>query len=191
VLKNAGIDEDHKFILYLGSETPRMNLELILKAMAKLKKLLPQVKLLKIGDPQSYQGRKNTIELMDKLNLSGDVILMGYVPEEDLPYWYSAVDVLVYPCLYAGFGLPPLEAMACGTPVITSNTSSIPEVMGDGGLMVDPYNPDELMVKLYEVLTMEDLNKKLIRKGLERAKSFKWDDSAKKTQRVYEELQKS
>ena len=114
---------------------------------------------------------------------------MGYLPEEELPGWYAAADVVVYPCLYAGFGLPPLEAMACGTPVVTSNTTSLPEVVGDAGLMFDPHRVDELVTKLYEVLSYQNLQKKLIKKGLKRSQLFTWEHSAALTRQVYQELE--
>ena len=94
--------------------------------------------MLKIGNSQSFGARKQLLNYITDMGLQKDVIFIGYVPEEELPKWYNASDFLVYPCLYAGFGLPPLEAMACGTPVISSNTSSLPEVIGDAGIMVDP-----------------------------------------------------
>ncbi|KKI00370.1 hypothetical protein EO95_13930 [Methanosarcina sp. 1.H.T.1A.1] len=87
--------------------------------------------------------------LVNELNLQNDVIFTGYVPDEDLPALYNAADLFVYPSLYEGFGLPPLEAMACGTPVIVSNTSSLPEVLGDAGCLFDPLNPAELANSIY------------------------------------------
>jgi glycosyltransferase involved in cell wall biosynthesis len=188
ILEKHRLDGEQRYILYVGSETPRMNLELLLKALNKLKNLLPKVKLLKIGESQSYQARNKTLSLINSLKLNEDVILLGYVPEEDLPSWYNIADVLVYPCLYAGFGLPPLEAMACGTPVITSNTSSLPEVVGDAGVMIDPDNENQLMVKLYEILTMARYRNKIIKKGITRSKLFTWTESARKTLEVYEDL---
>ena len=127
----------------------------------------------------------NTIR---ELDLQNNVIFLGYVSEEELPKWYNASDLLVYPCLYAGFGLPPLEAMACGTPVITSNTSSLPEVVDDAGIMVDPNDDNSLELNMYNVLTQDDLTQKLAEKGLKRSKIFTWDNAAKETQEVYDSL---
>lgn len=182
------LDEDYRYLLYVGSETPRMNLDLLLLALAKLKNLIPQVRLLKIGEAQSYGAREELLRRVNELNLNQEVILLGYRPEEELPGWYAAADVVVYPCLYAGFGLPPLEAMACGTPVVTSNTTSLPEVVGDAGLMFNPHNVDELVTKLYEVLSYQDLQRKLIKRGLERSRLFTWEESAEKTRQVYQLL---
>lgn len=188
ILKRFKIPLEGKFVLYVGSETPRQNLDLLLKAFARLKKRVPNVKLLKIGDPQSFGARENLLSKIRRLELEKDVIFVGYVPEEDLPKWYNASDILVYPCKYAGFGLPPLEAMACGTPVITANTSSLPEVVGDAGLMVDPDDDAALSEEMYKILTDDNLKEELVKKGLKRAQLFQWDDAARKTLEVYNEL---
>lgn len=101
---------------------------------------------------------------------------------------YNAVDLFVFPSLYEGFGIPPLEAMACGTPVITSNTSSLPEVVGDAAIQINPYDVEKFAEEMYEVLTNERLKEEMIRKGLERSKMFSWENSAKKTLKVYREM---
>jgi glycosyltransferase involved in cell wall biosynthesis len=188
ILSKLNLPLDCKYILYVGSETPRQNLKFLLKAFNKLKKKLPNVKLLKIGEPQSYGARKKLLNSINDMGLQNDVIFIGYVIEEELPKWYNASDLLVYPCLYAGFGLPPLEAMACGTPVITSNTSSLPEVVDDAGIMVDPYNVDSMSLNMYEILTNQGLQTDLMRKGIKRAKLFNWDKSARETREVYDSL---
>ena len=186
ILNNLGILNHQKVVLYVGSETPRQNVPILIKAFARLKKEIPGVKLLKIGESQSYGAREIILNLINDLHLQEDVIFVGYVPEEDMPRWYNAADILVYPCEYAGFGLPPLEAMACGTPVITSNTTSLPEVVGEAGIMIDPQDHDLMADKMYEILTNDGLRNDLIKKGIERSKLFSWDDSAKKTLKVYE-----
>ena len=106
------------------------------------------------------------------------MVNLGYVDDEDMPVLYNLADIFVYPSLYEGFGLPPLEAMACGCPVISSNISSIPEVVGDASLMIDPYNIEELAKTIYEVLTDNKLREDKIRKGLERKKLFSWEKCA-------------
>ena len=186
----GGVESD-RYLLYVGSETPRMNLRVLLEALAKLKNLIPGVKLLKIGEAQSYGAREILLKKVKDLELERDVIFLGYVAEKYLPGFYRTAEVLVYPCLYAGFGLPPLEAMACGTPVITSNTSSLPEVVGDAGLMFNPQGVDELVTKLYEVLTYQKLREKLVKRGLERARMFSWEESAEKTLKLYKLLEQS
>ncbi|AXI24805.1 glycosyl transferase family 1 [Methanofervidicoccus sp. A16] len=179
------------FILYVGSEQPRKNFPTLIKAFYKLKTKygFNNIKLVKAGNPQiSKYKRKHIMKLIDKLNLQKDIIFTGYVPEEDLPALYNAADLFVYPSIYEGFGLPPLEAMACGTPVITSNTSSLPEVVGDAGIMVDPYDVDGLSKAMYEVLTNDGLREELRKKGLERAKLFSWKECAEEHLKVYEEV---
>jgi len=188
VLSKLNLSNDKKIVLYVGSEEPRQNVDKLIKAFAKLKKKEPEVKLLKIGTPNLYGMREKLLKLINDLNLQGDVIFTGFIPEEDLPKWYNAADLLVYPCAYAGFGLPPLEAMACGTPVITSNTTSLPEVVGDAGIMVNPNNINELADKMHEVLTNNGLREDMTKKGLKRAKMFNWNESAKKTMKIYEDL---
>ena len=105
---------------------------------------------------------KEIFETIDKLNIRDDVVFTGYVQDEDLPALYNAADLFVYPSLYEGFGLPPLEAMACGTPVITSNTSSLPEVVGDAGIMIDPYDVDKLADAMHEVLYNDRLREDIL-----------------------------
>ncbi|MTK63893.1 MAG: glycosyltransferase family 4 protein [Methanobacterium sp.] len=189
ILKQFNIPEDQKTILYVGSETPRMNLDYLIKSLSKLKKTFPDFKMIKVGDPQSFGARENFLNSINENRLEKNVIFTGYVAEEELPKWYNAADLLVYPCLYAGFGVPPLEAMACGTPVITSNTSSLPEVVGDAGIMVDPNDPMEMSRAMFEILTNESEMEAVVQRGLKRSKLFQWEDSARVTGQVYRELE--
>ena len=185
ILKRLNISDSCKVIMYVGSEEPRQNVDQLIKAFSEVKKKLGEVKLIKIGSPNLHGAREKLLELIEMLNLQKDVIFMDYVPEEELYKWYNAADLMVYPCSYAGFGMPPLEAMACGTPVITSNTTSLPEVVGNAGIMVDPRNIDALSINMYEVLTNEGLREDMSKKGLKRAKIFNWDESATKTLKIY------
>lgn len=186
ILKKYNIPLNSEIILYVGSEQPRQNISFLIKGFAELKKILPGAKLLKIGNPQWPKAREKLKKLIRELNLKEDVVFLGYVRQEELPKFYNAADLFVYPALYAGFGLPPLEAMACGTPVITSNISSFPEVVGDAGIMINPFNIPELTQAMLEILTEENLRENLIKKGLARAKMFSWEKAAKETLRVYE-----
>ena len=188
ILKTLKISNDKKIILYVGSETPRMNVPILIRALAELKKDLPNVKLIKIGEPQILGSRQKILNLIKYLNLQKDVFFKGYVTDNELPLWYNAADLLVYPCSYAGFGLPPLEAMACGTPVITSNTSSLPEVVGEAGIMIDPLDIKVMVKKMYQLLIDDELFNNLSKKGLKRAQYFNWDDSAKRTLEIYEKI---
>lgn len=173
------------FILYVGTLEPRKNIPSLIKAFYKLKKKNLQYKLVIAG--KKGWKYKEIFETIDKLNLQNDVVFTGYVSDEGLPALYNAADLFVYPSIYEGFGLPPLEAMACGTPVITSNTSSLPEVVGDAGIMVDPYDVDGLADAMHEVLADGGLRANMIKKGLERAKMFSWEQCAKETLEVYDD----
>jgi glycosyltransferase involved in cell wall biosynthesis len=188
ILRKYNIKNTDKIVLYVGSETPRQNVEVLIEAFSTLKNKIPNIKLIKVGESQSYGARKKILTLIKDLDLQDDVIFPGYVPEEELPLWYNAADVLVYPCDYAGFGLPPLEAMACGTPVITSNTSSLPEVVGEAGIMIDPKDSELMADKMHEILENETLWNEMKNKGLKRSKIFQWDDAADKTCQIYESI---
>jgi glycosyltransferase involved in cell wall biosynthesis len=118
---------------------------------------------------------------------SKDVILTDYVKDEDLPALYRAADIFVYPSLFEGFGLPPLEAMACGTPVITSNTSSLPEVVGDAAVLIDPYDHQDLVGALLKVVRDTPLRARMRDMGIEQAKKFTWHAAAEKTLELYRE----
>ena len=189
ILEDLNIPEDSPVVIYIGSEQPRQNVPNIIKAFSKAKKRIPNLKLVKIGRPQFYGARKNIMKLIDDLELNEEVYFINYVSEEDLPKWYNAADVLVYPCEYAGFGLPPLEAMACGTPVITSNTTSLPEVVGDAGIMINPHDIDLMSDMIYKVITDTEFKNKLVRKGIERSKFFNWEESARRTEEIYKNFQ--
>ncbi len=187
-LNKYRIGDADKVILYVGAEEPRKNLQFLINSFSKLKAKIPHIKLLKVGTPNYLLVRKKLLKQIESLNLQNDVIFTGYVSETELAEIYNAVDLFVFPSLYEGFGIPPLEAMACGTPVITSNTSSLPEVVGDAAIVVDPYDVNKFAEEMYELLTNDGLREEMIRKGLKRSKMFSWDSSAKKTLKVYKEL---
>ncbi|MCD6419940.1 MAG: glycosyltransferase family 4 protein, partial [Synergistetes bacterium] len=117
-----------------------------------------------------------------------DIILTGYVSDEELVKWYNRAQVFVLPSKFEGFGLPPLEAMACGTPVIVSNVASLPEVCGDAAYYVDPYDVEDIALGIRTVLSDENLQKELVRKGFERVKLFSWEKTAKQILEVFEEV---
>lgn len=174
------------FILYIGNLTKHKNIPLLIKAFYDVKQMGCPQKLVITGKKKwKYKEIFNTI---DKLDLHDEVIFTGYVPEEDLPALYNSADLFVYPSIYEGFGLPPLEAMACGCPVVTSNASSLPEVVGDAGIMVDPNSANELSNAINIVLKNDVLRKNLVIKGLNRAKMFSWEKCAKDTISVYCEV---
>lgn len=188
IVKRFGIKDTEKVILYVGSEQPRKNVPFLLEALSQLKKKLPEIKLLKIGTPQVPGVREKLLKLIETLGLQQEVIFAGYVSESDLTKYYNAANLFVFPTLYEGFGLPPLESMACGTPVISSNVTSLPEVVGDSAITIDPYDVDAFAEAMYDLLTDEKLRENMINKGLKRAQLFSWEKSAEETLKVYKQL---
>ena len=188
ILQKFGLPEDVKVILYVGSELPRKNLPTLIKAFGELRKQYGNVKLIKVGNAHSSHGRKKLMKLINELGLDNDVIFTGVVPEGELPQLYNAADLYVYPSIYEGFGMPILEAMACGCPVIISKAAALPEVAGDAAIAVDLYDIDAWVKAMYSMLTDDSLKNQMIGKGLERAKIFSWDKTARETTKVYEEV---
>jgi len=145
---------DKPYILYVGSERPRKNLDRLIEAFAAVRKEFPELLLVKVGVAgRAREYREGMMRKLESLGIIQAVIFVEYVSELDLAYYYSSAALLAYPSLYEGFGFPPLEAMACGCPVVTSNTSSLPEVVGEAGIMVNPYDTDSLVEAMRQVLT--------------------------------------
>ena len=177
----------HPFILFVGTLEPRKNIPTLLKAFYLLKKKnIPHKLVIVGGKGWKYDSVYETIK---SLNLQKKVIFTGYVPDEDLPKLYNAADLFVYPSLYEGFGLPPLEAMACGTPVITSNTSSLPEVVGDAGILVNPFSVEEIAGAMESILKNKSLREQMIKRGLKRSQMFSWEKCAKEVVKIYKSLE--
>jgi len=175
-----------RFILYVGTIEPRKNLTTLLEALKPLQGMYSGLKLVIAGRPGwLYQP---TFDRIKALGLEDQVRVLGYVPDEDLPALYRAAEVFVFPSLYEGFGLPPLEAMACGTPVICSNTSSLPEVVGDAGLLVNPHDVAAWTAALERLLSEAELRQELRQRGLHRATKFTWKEAAGRTLEVYQRL---
>ena len=175
-----------QFVLYVGNLEPRKNLPMLLRAFAQLvQRGLPHALVL-VGS----RGWKEEpiFSTLRALNLGARVFLPGYIPQDELPALYSAASVFVYASRYEGFGLPVLEAMACGAPVITSNVASMPEIAGNAGVLIDPNDETELTDALGRVLTDDELRTRLARAGLERAQSFSWERAAQATLAVYERV---
>ena len=166
------LEQGIRNILYVGSEDPRKNLPTLIRALAEVKQRVGEVRLLKVGASQFSRERQRLSTLIAEAGLEHDVRFFERVPEEDLPLFYSAADVLVLPSLYEGFGLPVLEAMACGTPVVCSRETSLPEVAGPAALLVSPRRPDELAGALVKVLSDRSLADEMRRKGLMQAATF-------------------
>ena len=145
-------------------------------------------KLILAGGIGQKHKDKEIFKTVRQLGLQKEVIFTGYIPDGDLPSLYNAADLFVFPSIYEAFGLPPLEAMGCGVPVITSDRGAFPEVVGDAGIMVDPYDIDGLAKAMHEILNNDGLREDMIKKGLERAKLFSWEKCAKEVLEVYEEV---
>jgi glycosyltransferase involved in cell wall biosynthesis len=180
----------HKpYILYVGSERRRKNLGRLFEAFATLRQEFPELKLVKVGGPgSSRQSRSETLKKLSSLGITEDVTFVDYISELELAYYYSSATLLAYPSLYEGFGLPPLEAMACGCPVVTANTSSLPEVVGEAGIMVNPYDTSSLVQAMRRVLTDDKLRNNMVSKGLEQSKKFSWEKTAELTLQVYNKV---
>lgn len=173
------------YLLYIGGINARKNVARLLEAYARVRQDYPDLCLVIGGQRQWKTGAIDTA--IERLALADDVHFTGYLNDADLPALYSAAKAFVWPSLYEGFGIPPLEAMACGTPTITSNSSSLPEVVGDAALMVDPYDVTALAQAIARVLTDGALRADLRRRGRNRAAQFTWERTARATLAAYEE----
>lgn len=167
----AKYDLPMAFLLYTGSLSPRKNLVRLLQAFARTGDALPH-KLVLTGS-KSWSDR-SVYEMMDTLRLRDRIRQIGYVEEQDMPALYTLADAYVYPSLYEGFGLPILEAMRCGCPVVASNASSVPEVAGDAAILVDPYNVDAMTAAIQTVLRDRQVRERLVASGFRRADMFSW-----------------
>lgn len=180
-------DLSDKFVLYVGSIFARRNIPRLLEALKAVAEKVPTVKLMIIGEDRAYPSQ-NIGERIKRLGLGNRVVWLDYVPEDDLILLYNVADLFAYPSSYEGFGLPILEAMACGTPVITANLSSLPEVAGDSALYVDPTSVSEMASAMVKVLTGEQIAESLSQRGLQRANSFSWREAAQETLQLFEDL---
>ena len=171
------------FILFLGTLEPRKNLTTLIRALALIKEEMPH-SLVLVG--QKGWLWEEIFEAVTKQGLQDRVHWTGYIPDEDRVLFYQAADFLVYPSWYEGFGMPLLEAMQSGCPVIASRVSALPEVVGDAGLLIDPGNPEALSRAMLRLIAEPGLKAKLREAGLTRARRFSWEDSARKTLEVFE-----
>ena len=179
VLRRYGIEFD--YILYVGEISDRKNLIRLLEAYDSLKKKckLRQRKLVLVG--KETIDTEKIVSEVKRLNLESQILFTGYVPDEDLPFLYNGASVFAFPSLYEGFGIPPLEAMQCHVPVVASSATSIPEVVGAGALLFDPYNVEDIADKLDQVLNRKIDLDALLQAGLKQADQFSWEDSARRT----------
>ncbi|MGE5632450.1 MAG: glycosyltransferase family 4 protein [Caulobacteraceae bacterium] len=182
IFNKYGIDK--KYILYLGGFSQRKNIARLIRAFKKVISEREEVlNLLILGE---YSRSYPTLwKLTEELELCDYVKFLNFVPTADLPYFYNGAEVYVYPSLYEGFGLPPLEAMQCGTPVVTSNVSSIPEIVGDACKLINPYSVDDIADSILSLLSDGDEWHKYSLMGREKAKEYSWQKTALKTMEVY------
>jgi glycosyltransferase involved in cell wall biosynthesis len=176
-----------RYLLYVGTLQPRKNLARVISAFSQLASAsaLADVQLVLAGKRGWLYD--DLFTQVARLGLAGRVLFPGYIPESDLPALLGGALAFVYPSLYEGFGIPVLEAGACGVPVITSNTSSLPEVAGDAALLVDPYDVDAIADAMYRLVTDEALRAELTRRGAENVKRFSWEKCARETLAVLEQ----
>jgi glycosyltransferase involved in cell wall biosynthesis len=182
--RKKGLPE--RFILFLGTLEPRKNVVSLLEAYAQLSASnVGSWPVLVIAGAKGW-FYEDIFAAVERLDLTERVIFSGYVPEEEKPLWYNAAELFVYPSLFEGFGLPPLEAMACGTPVIVCNTSSLPEVVGDAGIKVPPGDVSALAQAIAAMLHDQAGRAAWQERGLVQAERFSWHAAARQTVRVYE-----
>lgn len=174
------------YILITGSVEERKNIRRLLEAYAQLRRGGEQRPLVIAGARQRMSG--GVMEAVRRLGLEHQVIFTGYVEEADLSAVYSGADLFVFPSLYEGFGLPPLEAMACGAPVVCSNAASLPEVVGDAALLFDPQDVDGIAEAMQRVLADTALRQEMRQRGLARAQQFTWERTARETAAVYRQV---
>ncbi|MBA3572313.1 MAG: glycosyltransferase family 4 protein [Pyrinomonadaceae bacterium] len=184
VRQTYGINGD--YILSVGSIQPRKNLTRLLSAYERLRRTRPEGSLpqLVLVGKRAWLYRE-TLKAIEKLGTG--VIVTGYVPETDLPALYSGALCFVYPSFFEGFGLPPLEAMKCGTPVITGDRTSLPEVVGDGGVLVNPFDIDAIASAIATMVDDSSFRSRLRIESLNRARIFDWRETARRTLEVYKQ----
>lgn len=171
-----------KYLLFVGNVKPHKNITGLLRSFKEIIKeeQFQNLKLVIVGQREGFiQGIYNIDEMLDEWQLNYHVVFTGNIQDQTLKQYYQKAELLVFPSFYEGFGLPPLEAMACGTPAVVSNRASMPEVCGDACLYFDPYNTEEIKNSVLKVLKDQGLKKRLIQKGLERAKLYDWAKTAK------------
>ena len=184
VLKKNNLKEN--YLLCVGTLEPRKNILGLVKAFSKVLKNNPNEHLIIVGR-KGWKYRE-IFKLVKTKKLDDKITFLEEIDTKDLPALYSHAKMFVYPSLYEGFGLPPLEAMNCKCPVITSNNSSLPEVAKDAAILINPRNTKQLQNAIESLITNKRLRNKLIKLGLKQAKNFSWKDTARKTLKIYKSL---
>jgi glycosyltransferase involved in cell wall biosynthesis len=170
-----------QFVLHVGTLQPRKNLPILMEAMAQIKR--PEITLVLVGGKGWYY--EEIFTRVRQLGLENQVRFTGYVSEVDLPLWYNAASMLVFPSFYEGFGMPALEAMACGTPVVVANNSSLPEVVDEAGRLFEPEDIQALAEHIVTVLDDQEIAVTMRQKGMNRAKNYSWSESGQKLNSIY------
>ena len=174
------------YILYVGQvQHPNKNLPVLLQAFSIVKKTINvKYQLILVG--KRHHTGDIVYKMAGQLGMGDDIRFIGYVPDEELPYFYNAADAFVYPSLFEGFGLPVIEAMSCGCPVVTSNRAALAEVAGNAAILINPESAGGIAEAVMNLISREDKRREIIEKGLERAKNFSWAQSARDYLIVYE-----
>ena len=179
-----------RYLLYVGNIKPHKNISRLILAYYRAKSIaedLPKLVICGRHD-QNYNVVSQLYQsgaIMEPF-VKENILFLGYAKYEDLPYLYSGADLFLFPSLYEGFGIPPLEAMACGTPALASNTSSLPEVLGDCALLVDPYNPADIAEGIIKLWNNPSLQKEMVDKGLIHVQKYNWESSAEEHLEIYQ-----
>lgn len=176
-----------EFLLYLGTIEPRKNIERLLEAYSRFNSELKDSPKLVLAGGKGWLD-SGIFNAIDKLNLKDNVILTGYVSDDDVPILMNAAKAFLFPSIYEGFGMPVLEAMACGVPVLTSNVSSLPEVVENAAVLVNPFSVESILLGINKITSDEKLRSEIIEKGKERARLFTWEIVTKKLYKIYEDL---
>lgn len=182
------LDAGRRYLMFIGSEDPRKNFIGLLRAFAQVRDHVPEVVLLKVGRAHVDEQREKACHLIAELGIGDAVRFLEDIPDADLPLLYNTVDALVMPSFYEGFGYPPLEAMACGTPALTSETTSLGEIVGEAALTVDPTDVDAIADALIRLLTDEGLRADLRARGLRHVQRFDMDSFSRQVQAVYAQV---
>jgi glycosyltransferase involved in cell wall biosynthesis len=170
---------NHPFVLYVGNLKPHKNLARAVEAFSRFRNRVGKEWRFVVVGSQSAGGEVHrTIGTTD---LKGAVRFLGFIPDKHLLPIYALADIFLFPSLYEGFGLPPLEAMAAGTPVVSSNSSSLPEVLGDAALLVDPHDPEQMASAMLRIISEDELRRTLIERGRRQVEKFSWSETARKT----------
>lgn len=178
---------EENYLLYLGTIEPRKNIERLIESYYLVNKESSDTPKIVLAGGKGWMY-DNIFKKVDDLKLKDKVIFIGYIEDEDVPALIKGAMIFLFPSIYEGFGMPPLEAMACGTPVLTSNISSLPEVVGDSGVLVDPFSKESIKDGILRMLNDDNLRQELSIKGQERAKLFSWTRVTEKLYNIYQSL---